>query len=485
VSLVREARADTVAAAAQAERRIALTFSLVIALLLLAAVAAALVWRGLFQDGTYYLFRMAEREGFYLVDPARTTVQVLRQAPVVLAIRLGQASLPALGALFSLAMLALPTLITALCWFIVPREDRAYALFPLAHLLLGDSAASLEAVGEAAIAVAYLWVLLFLLLFRTRRIVSQMIFLALCIPAFGLHEGAFLLMPVLLAACGMRLVAATRRGERAFVAIAALLVVATMAYELRWVLWPRIPGEREDALHGLVSLGFLVSEGRINIAAVTACAGALALGAIVLARGDARDGETRRPRRIAAALVLVVLAISPLPWLVENCVAPHAQTLARYAPVFASLVLAAVMLFAYARRLPPRRWASPAVLVVLLAVAAGQVSADLAVTMRWRAYMADLSTRLTTATGLVPWASTLATGDARRDANWRALSVGWVMPLLSIVFAPEGRVCAIIDYPPGAWRPIEPSRPDTLPRLRGVDDGCYRRTLQAGGVKTE
>jgi hypothetical protein len=47
-------------------RSIGLTFAFVLASLAISAVLA----RELYQDGSYYLYRVAEREWFYLVDPA-------------------------------------------------------------------------------------------------------------------------------------------------------------------------------------------------------------------------------------------------------------------------------------------------------------------------------------------------------------------------------------------------------------------------------
>lgn len=42
---------------------------------------------GIFQNGVYYLGRIAELQWYHLVDPAPTTVQTLRQAPIVLLTR--------------------------------------------------------------------------------------------------------------------------------------------------------------------------------------------------------------------------------------------------------------------------------------------------------------------------------------------------------------------------------------------------------------
>jgi hypothetical protein len=140
-------------------RHIAGTFAFGLLSLAISGVYAAIECRGLYQDGAYYLYRIAEREGFYLFDPARTTVQVMRQAPVVLLTKLGNFSLVERAEVFSLAMLLIPVLLCGLCWIIVPAGRKVAALFPILFLLIGFSATSFNAVGEASIAASWFWLL--------------------------------------------------------------------------------------------------------------------------------------------------------------------------------------------------------------------------------------------------------------------------------------------------------------------------------------
>jgi hypothetical protein len=177
------------------------TWGFVLVLITASSLFASIPARGLFQDGVYYLYRIAEREWFHLVDPARTVVQVMRQAPIVLLSRFSNLSLFERGQAFSFVMLMLPALICMACWFLLPHGRKGWIIFPILHLLVGISATSFNAVGETSIATSYWWCLFFLLLFRTRDIATQSLFLLLCALAFYLHEGAFPLMLVLLIAC--------------------------------------------------------------------------------------------------------------------------------------------------------------------------------------------------------------------------------------------------------------------------------------------
>jgi hypothetical protein len=221
------------------EPALPLLFGLVIVLLIAAAFVASIYGRGLFNDGAYYLYRVAERENFYLVDPARTTVQVLRQAPVVLLSKIGGFSLMTRGQLLSFAMLALPALLVALCWFIAPADRKAWTLLPLLSLLTGFCTTTLEAVGEGSIAVSYFWILLFLFVFRTRDAPSQILFLLLCIPAFQTHEGAFPLMLVMLLAAALRVWEKQTWTTAVFLGVSAVIFLAILVYQIEWVIHPR------------------------------------------------------------------------------------------------------------------------------------------------------------------------------------------------------------------------------------------------------
>ena len=160
------------------------TFGFAILTMLFCGAYASIYCRGLFQDGVYYLIRVCEHEWFYLYDPARTTVQIMRQAPVVLALNLGEFRLIELGRLLSLTMLITPPVLTALCWYIVPRDQKLWTLLPVISLLVGFSTTSFVPVGEASISASYFWILLFLLVFRTRTTLSRVRFPAVVSTRF-------------------------------------------------------------------------------------------------------------------------------------------------------------------------------------------------------------------------------------------------------------------------------------------------------------
>lgn len=459
---------------------IAATVAIVLATLAISGAYASIHGRGLYQDGAYHLLRMTERDWFYLVNPPRLTVEAMRQAPVVLARQLGELSLFRLAQIFSAAMLALPLLLTAACWFIAPKDQKLWVLLPAIHLLVGFSTMSFEAVGEAAIAAGYVWVLLFLLVFRTRALVSQFCFIALCVPAFQLSESAVLLMPVLGFAIGLRAPKAASWAERIFLAGSALLTLAIAIYELGWIIHPRLPGEPTGALFAILSFGFLTFEGRVNLPVITAFGAVLALGATLFFHATLARSDKRLPAAAAIAFCLFALATACIAWQIDGSITPRGQSLARYNPIFATLVLGTLLVVGVHREGRAHSWARGPTFAVITALALSQMTADVRATILWRSYLHDIEERLAHSRGPVEWAGTAETGDAARDANWQVMTADWVHPIISIILAQDGDVRAILDYPPGtAFRPLDLSDPEKLPHIRGVSFAHYRQSVES------
>jgi hypothetical protein len=127
---------------------------------------------------------------------------------------------------------------------------------------------------------------------------------------------------------------------------------------------------------------------------------------------------------------------------------------------------------------PDRLWMQPTTIFILMSLCATQTVADVAASDRWNAYVYDLRSRLANGRGLIPWETTLHTGNERVDTNWRLMNIGWVVPFDCIVYAPDGVVNAIIGPPVGTtFQPLDLQRPDTLPKLRGINYEPYKRFL--------
>ena len=65
----------------------------VLILLLIIGVSGVYAVRGLYADGSFWLFKMLSRDGFYVFDPHRAYAQILMQLPVAISLELGAQNL--------------------------------------------------------------------------------------------------------------------------------------------------------------------------------------------------------------------------------------------------------------------------------------------------------------------------------------------------------------------------------------------------------
>jgi hypothetical protein len=416
-----------------------------------------------------------------MVDTARATVQAMQRAPIVLLSKFTDASLVTRGQVYSFTLLTLPALLCAVAWLILPRDRKTWILFPIVNLLAADSATSFLSVAEGAVATGYFWILFFLLLFRTREPVSQLLFLILGWLAFHVEEGTVLLMPTLLLACAFRLRLAQTWIERTFLAVTASMVLGIIAFQLRWVIYPRLPGETMRVFHRLIGFEFVYSDGRFNLPLLTGTAALFALFWIMVVQMTQPKLVARsRSRAIALGFATVAVLAAITSVFVEQSFSPTAQFWARYQPVFVSLGLALAGLWFLCYRVPQRLWAQPVALAVVAALCVPQAAADVVATMHWRDYVTELEARLNNSSGLIPSQSVLVTGNPQRDANWKVLFNEWVIPLMSFIYAHNGVVNSMIDPPSEmTFRPVDPRKPETMPQLRGIDFTPYLSALAA------
>jgi hypothetical protein len=456
-----------------------LTCGLVLFTSVICSVYASLEARGLYSDGAALLVVLYEGQSFFL-SSTRAVVDILRQAPIVFLCRYTSATLFECGQILTFVMLILPTILVAVCWWIAPRSQKAWILFPLASLLIGFAATSMHAVGEAAIATSYYWILLFILLLETRSIAGKAIFLVLCLPAFWLHEGTFPMTIVLLSCLTTRVHSAIGYPHgRLFVASASVLLAAILARQIYFVINPLYPDDRAHIWRGLTHFEFLYFDGHFNLPVLTGGVATVALFALAVANTQPLAKAMRLVKTIIIAWAFVALAAILAAILVEESFSPFAQLQARYHPPIISAALGAAMIL-LRFRIPHRLWLNSTTCFILLSLCAAQAVADVVATNRWDSYVVDLQSRLAKGHGLITWETTLKTEDKFADINWRLFEIGWVVPFTCIIFAPDGVVNAIVDLPEGTtFRPLDPELPDRLPAMRGIDYASYRRFLSS------
>ena len=455
-------------------RRLALVFWACIGVNLFGSIFASIEARGLYSDGAAYLVGIYKDRWFLLFD-TRTVVQVLRQAPVVFASRYTQASLFECGQLFSLVMLTLPWVFCVLCWLVLPKTQKQWIVFPLLAMLAGFMATSVHAIGEAAIATSYEWLLLLLVMFRAQSIAWLLLWIALLFPAFRLQEGTFMFLAAIAVIAILSFRSASTRLERGLLGLGILILIGTIADQVWWVIYPQFPLDRDAIAGGFFRGEFLYCDGHFNLQLINGGAALFLL--LALAAAWDRDAKTVSHILVGAWVLFCVGSIIAAT-MVEQSFAPFAQLQARYHPPIVSTILASIMVVLARSESTNRFLVSLPVLSVIALLCTIQLVADVAATERWNAFVADLRIRLTNSHGLIPWATTLHTGDSQADRNWQLLQVGWVAPYFSVVYAPEGTVRAIINAPPETPQlPFNPAEINDLPTLKGIDYAPYVRSV--------
>jgi hypothetical protein len=469
-------RGDAAAPAAAGDPRWRLAVAAVLAAAFALAVLGGLARRGLYYDGAYFLLGRLSTETFNLYESARRAVHAMGQAPLVAAIRLDLVGLPGAMLVHSLTLQVLPLALTAASFFGYPRGRRHLFIFALMHHLAGTLAAAVYPNTEPALAAAYFWLLLPLVLFRAGRAPGFAALALLSLPCAITYEAMALLSPILAAAAAARWRGAAGPLRPAW-ALLALWFLACAALQLHWVLVPQYPGNRDGLAAALVGLRWLDEYGALNLPALLG----LAALAVLLALRVLELAAPRRARPVGVALVLALAALAAAllarPLIDARFFDPVAQMFGRAHPILVSLPLGAALVWSALRPAADLAPLSPRGLAAVGVVAAAAFAWHLVAIRHWTDFLADYASVLARHRGLVPWSAAVASAP---EGGWRLrkFAPGWRAPTLSILLAPGGRVTTLIAAPPGqAWTPFDPAKPEQIPRSRFYDLEPYLRAL--------
>jgi hypothetical protein len=199
----------------------------------------------MFADGSNYIVHVLSSEDFYLLEPARKGVQLLQQSFLILGIRSGVTDLPTLARLFTLGALGWPIILTASCWLILPPGEKGWIVGPLINLVALLPITSLVAIGEGMIASCFLWVIFFLVLFRTHSTWGAVVTISLTALGAVTHESAAVFFVGITAILIMRM-----RGssgvERLIQCAISVAAIWSACYLISVILHPREPANRAD-----------------------------------------------------------------------------------------------------------------------------------------------------------------------------------------------------------------------------------------------
>jgi hypothetical protein len=430
--------------------------------------------RGMFADGSNYIVHILSSEDFYLLEPARELVQLLQQSFLILGIRAGVTDLPTLARLFTLGTLGWPIILTGSCWLILPREEKGWIIGPLINLVALIPMTSLAAIGEGMIASCLLWMIFFLVLFRTRSLLGAI--LAIILTALGAvtHESAVVFFVGIAAIALMRM-----RGSSAFerstqFAISAAAIWSA-CYLISVILHPRDLVNVGDFLIGVFALAFVELQA-VNLTAVVTIVSFVSIFSIIRAQNK---GEIAQPILLSSVsfflLVAALLAFTP-----EWTVTPVAQFSGRGLPVLGTTVLSFGVWAAWRSGVKPEFLFSKPALLVLFGLLLTQSVAQIMMTRQWANTLGSVTRIIDRREGRVPWRRALEIAAPRNPLLWKEMTWYSEIQALSLLLAPQGRVHALIDASPSErWKPFQLDAPERLPKSRFWDAAPYVTAIES------
>jgi hypothetical protein len=424
--------------------------------------------RGMFADGSNYIVQILASGDFFLLEPARKLVQLLQQSLLILGIRSGVTDLPTLARLFTLGALGWPIILTASCWLILPREEKGWIIGPLINLVALCPMTSLAAIGEGMIASCLLWMIFFLVLFRTHTIWGAILAVSLIALGAVTHESAAVFFVGIAAIAIMRIRGSSAVERLTQFAISAAAIWSA-CYLISVILHPRDPVNRGDFLIGTLALAFVELHG-VNLTAVATIVSCVSIFWIIRAQ---HKGEKTQPI-LLSSISFFVLTAALLLFLPEWTVTPVAQFNGRGLPVLGTTVLSFGLWAGWTSGMKPEFLLSKPALLVLCGLLLTQSVAQIVMTRQWANTLGSVTQIIERSEGRVPWQTALKTTAPLNPILWTEMTWYSEIQPLSLLLAPQGRVHALIDAPTSErWKPFQLDAPGSLPKSRFWDVASF------------
>jgi hypothetical protein len=420
--------------------------------------------RGMFADGSNYIVQILASGDFFLLEPARKLVQLLQQSLLILGMRSGVTHLPTLARLFTLGALGWPIILTASCWLILPREEKGWIIGPLINLVALCPMTSLAAIGEGMIASCLLWIIFFLVLFRTHTIWGAILAVSLTALGAVTHESAALFFVGIAAIAIMRM-----RGSSAVERLTQFAISAAAIWSACYLIWvilhPRDPVNRGDFLIGTLALAFVELHG-VNLTAVATIVSCVSIFWIMRAQHKAEKTRLILLSSIGFFALLAALLL----FLPEWTATPVAQFSGRGLPVLGTTLLSFALWVGWRNGVKPELLLSKPALLVLFGLLLTQSLAQITMTRQWANTLGTVTRIIERWEGAVPWQTALETTAPLNPILWKEMTWYSEIQPLSLLLAPQGRVHAVIDAPTSErWKPFQLDAPGSLPKSRFWD----------------
>ena len=447
----------------------------VLVVALVVQVLAGFALRGLYADGAFHVTQIIGHQSFFFTAPGRRTATFLVQAPEVVAIMLGVTAPQVIATIFSVTTNVLPGFVFLLCYLVLSRAERWFFVFPAFVYFAGILSAQFASVTEGLVSTAYVWLLLYLLLFGQLSVWGLGFILLLSVGAIVLHEEMSFLGPVLIAAGWLRWCDVKTRPAQLVLGLAVLAITIGTAVGAWWALFTQAPQNRTDLISGLVHLQwlFVPASGLVhrqwlfvpamycNLPAALGLAAGMAILTCILV--------PRASRAVILTFFIISVGLAVASFWERHLTTPWGQFAARDNAALLSFPLMIIVLVAH--RLP-RVFILPrldhiAAIVIMLAICLSLW--HLQATGKWWAFLSHYRSVLASNNGIVPSAALFNPPGTGQEKLSRLMIWSWNNPDLSILALPRRCMTSVIANPPGvSWEPDDLQDPSTLPPIPGV-----------------
>jgi hypothetical protein len=433
------------------------------AYLVQASVAIA-TGRHLFGDGSWLLLRLlAENHITHLNNNTWNDFFVGRfgsfsyqQLPTLLAARMGVRSLKVLSVVFGVTLFSFKPLSLLLCYRFA--RDKRYVLFPLLSLFAGTMNSEGYLISETHLMSALFWAALFGLLhareFGWFDLAAMTVVSA---PLILCYETMAMFGLVLVGVCiyRWRAIARSQRDKWLTVAFGAWYSLGVI-FAMLAIIFPRDPTQRADFFKGLLFIFHYRHIGaRVSCIVLILCALVVLIPAIYKKTLNVLVGLAVACSLAIPAFILIHPELTSLD---EHIVA---RTMNASVP----LVLAGAFLAVYFNLLQLDAGKYKRLFVMAAVLGICQSAWSVVASAQWSLMLNVLRSELKTQTGLLPFNGNLLSRPTLGGQPMRAMHAEWPLLSLSIVYADEGKVQAILLPPSTSFYPFDPRIPSALPRL--------------------
>jgi hypothetical protein len=444
--------------------RVMALVAVAVAVYLLQASVAIATGRHLFGDGSWLLLRLlAENHITHLNSntwndffAGRLGSFSYQQLPTLLAARLGVRSLKVLSVVFGVTLFSFKPLSLVLCYCFA--RDKRYVLFPLLSLFAGTMNSEGYVISETHLMSALFWAALFGLLYpREFRWFDLAAIIIVSAPLILCYETMALFGLVLVGACIYRWRAIARSPREKWLTFGfGVWYSLGVIFALLAIIFPRDPTQRADFFKGLLFVFHYRHVGaRFSWLVLILCALVVLVPAI-----------HRKTLNLVIGLAIICsLAIPVFILMHPELTSLDDHIVARTMNASVPLMLAAAFLAVYFNllQLDTAKYKRLFVIAAMLGICQSAWSAVASV--QWSLMLTVLRSELRTQTGLIPFNGSLLSRPTLGGQPMRAMHADWPLLSLSIVYADEGKVQAILLPPSTSFYPFDPRIPSALPRL--------------------